>query len=35
LTVQGIISEKVRGGPRFADLGAHSLKIALRTPIDA
>jgi len=35
LTVYGIISEKVRGGPRFIDLGAHSLKIAVQTPIDA
>jgi len=35
LTVQGIISEKVRGGPRFVDPGAHSLKIAVQTPIDA
>jgi hypothetical protein len=35
LTARGIISEKVRGGPRFVDLGAHSLKIAMQTPIDA
>jgi hypothetical protein len=35
LTVHGIVSEKVRGGPRFVDLGAHSLKIVMQTPIDA
>jgi hypothetical protein len=35
VTVHGIISEKMRGGPRFADPGAQSLKIVMRTPIDA
>jgi hypothetical protein len=35
LTVHGIVSEKVRRGPRFVDLGAHSLKIVMETPIDA
>jgi hypothetical protein len=34
VTANGIVSEKVRRGPRFVDLGAHSLKIVMQTPID-
>jgi hypothetical protein len=34
LILHGTIS-KVRGGPRFADPDAHSLKIDVQTPIDA
>jgi hypothetical protein len=33
--VYGIISEKVRGGPRFVDLDVPSLKIVKQAPIDA
>jgi hypothetical protein len=30
-----MVTEKVRGGPRFVDPGAHSLKIVKQAPIDA